>query len=74
VVVGAGYTGTEVAALGALLTQRALRHRPRLRGHQARWVLLDMASRVRPGLDAGLSGPAAKVLHRRVSKSGRGRW
>ncbi len=65
VVVGAGYTGTEVAAQGALLTQRALRHRPRLRGHQARWVLVDLASRVLPGLNAGLSGPAAKVLHQR---------
>ncbi len=64
-VVGAGYTGTEVAAQGALLTQRALRHRPQLRGHQARWVLLDLASRVLPRLDAGLSGPAASVLHRR---------
>lgn len=65
VVVGAGYTGTEVAAQGALLTQRALRHRPQLRGHQARWVLLDLASRVLPGLNAGLSGPAAKVLRHR---------
>ncbi len=65
VVVGAGYTGTEVAAQGALLTQRALRRRPRLRGHRARWVLLDLASRVLPRLDAGLSGPAAKVLRRR---------
>jgi NADH:quinone reductase (non-electrogenic) len=65
VVVGAGYTGTEVAAQGALLTERALRHRPRLRGHRARWVLLDLASRVLPGLDAGLSGPAARVLHQR---------
>ncbi|MGH3418635.1 MAG: NAD(P)/FAD-dependent oxidoreductase [Streptosporangiaceae bacterium] len=64
VVVGAGYTGTEVAAQGALLTQRALRHRPQLRG-QVRWVLVDLASRVLPGLDAGLSGPAANVLHRR---------
>lgn len=65
VVVGAGYTGTEVAAQGALLTRRALRHRPQLRGHQARWVLLDLASRVLPGLNAGLSGPAATVLRRR---------
>jgi NADH dehydrogenase len=65
VVVGAGYTGTEVAAQGALLTRRALRHRPQLRGQQARWVLLDRASRVLPGLDAGLSGPAASVLRRR---------
>lgn len=65
VVVGAGYTGTEVAAQGALLTRRALRRRPELRGHQARWVLLDLASRVLPGLSAELSGPAASVLRRR---------
>ena len=65
VVVGAGYTGTEVAAQGALLTSRALRRRPELRGHQARWVLLDLASRVLPGLSAELSGPAASVLRRR---------
>ena len=65
VVVGAGYTGTEVAAQGALLTRRALQRRPELRGHQARWVLLDLASRVLPGLSAELSGPAASVLRRR---------
>lgn len=65
VVVGAGYTGTEVAAQGALLTERALRHRSQLRGHRARWVLLDLASRVLPGLDAGLSGPASEVLRQR---------
>lgn len=54
VVVGAGYTGTEVAAQGALLTRRALQRRPQLRGHQARWVLLDLASRVwRPGCCQG---------------------
>lgn len=65
VVVGAGYTGTEVAAQGALLTRRALRERPRLRGQQARWVLMDLASRVLPGLSERLSGPTAKVLRRR---------
>jgi NADH:quinone reductase (non-electrogenic) len=65
VVVGAGYTGTEVAAQGALLTRRALRGRTRLRGLQARWVLVDVASRVLPRLDARLSGPTAKVLRRR---------
>lgn len=65
VVVGAGYTGTEVAAQGALLTRRALRGRPGLRGQPVRWVLLDLASRVLPGLDARLSGPTAGVLRRR---------
>jgi len=61
VVVGAGYTGTEVAAQGALLTQRALRHRPRRRGHQARWVLLDLASRVLPGLMPGCQARPSMV-------------
>lgn len=65
VVVGAGYSGTEVAAQGALLTRRALRGRPRLRGQQARWVLVDQAPRVLPGLDARLSEPTARVLRRR---------
>jgi NADH dehydrogenase len=72
-VVGAGYTGTEVAAQGALLTQRALRHRPRLRGQHARWVLLDLASRVLPGLDAGLSGRPPRCCAGGVSTSGWGR-
>jgi NADH:ubiquinone reductase (H+-translocating) len=65
VVVGAGYTGTEVAAQGALLTRRALRDRSRLRGQQVRWVLLDLAPRVLPGLDSRLSWPTARVLRRR---------
>lgn len=65
VVVGAGYTGTEVAAQGALLTRRALRNRPRLRGQQARWVLMDLGSRVLSKLDERLSGPTVKVLRRR---------
>jgi NADH:quinone reductase (non-electrogenic) len=34
-------------------------------GWSGGWVLLDLASRVLPGLNAGLSGPAAKVLRRR---------
>ena len=36
VVVGAGYTGTEVAASGQLLTKIAARHRPGLSGQQLR--------------------------------------
>src|SRR4029453_18953730 len=46
VVVGAGYTGTEVAAQGQLLTGAALRHFPGLSPGEVRWVLLDLAPRV----------------------------
>jgi NADH dehydrogenase len=63
VVVGAGYTGTEVAAQGVLATRATLRkHHPRLRGRTARWLLLDTAQRVLPGLRERLSSTAAKTL------------
>ncbi|MBO0730289.1 MAG: FAD-dependent oxidoreductase, partial [Acidimicrobiaceae bacterium] len=39
VVVGGGYTGTEVAAHGPLLTTRLTRQLPALRGQRVRWVL-----------------------------------
>ncbi|HEY7596386.1 MAG TPA: NAD(P)/FAD-dependent oxidoreductase [Actinophytocola sp.] len=57
VVVGAGYTGTELAAQGKELTRQAKR--------DARWVLLDMADRVLPNLSPRLSGPAKRVLEKR---------
>jgi NADH dehydrogenase len=62
VVVGAGYTGTEVAAQGVLATRAALRTHPRLRGRTARWLLLDTAERVLPGLRERLSATAAATL------------
>jgi NADH dehydrogenase len=68
VVVGAGYTGTEVAAHGVLFTDSlarqnaAPRHQPRPR---PRWVLLDVAERVLPSLDERLSRTADRVLRRR---------
>jgi NADH dehydrogenase len=62
VVVGAGYTGTEVAAQGVLATRAALRKHPRLRGRSARWLLLDTADRVLPGLSERLSATAARTL------------
>jgi NADH:ubiquinone reductase (H+-translocating) len=62
VVVGAGYTGTEVAAQGVLVTKAALRKHPRLRGRMPRWLLLDTAERVLPGLRERLSVTAAKTL------------
>jgi NADH:ubiquinone reductase (H+-translocating) len=66
VVVGAGYTGTEVAAHGKLFTDalvkrhHTLRHRP-----PPRWMLLDIADRVLPELDERLSRTAGRVLRRR---------
>lgn len=65
VVVGAGYTGTEVVAQGQLLTREAVRADPHLREDQVRWVLVDLAPRVLPNLDERLSGPALQVLRRR---------
>ena len=51
VVVGAGYTGTEVAAQGQLFTTRLAQKMPGLAGQQIRWLLLDTAPRLLPELD-----------------------
>jgi NADH dehydrogenase len=64
-VVGAGYTGTEVAAQGPLISAAQLKRRPRLRGEKVRWLLLDIAERVLPELDQRLSRTADKVLRER---------
>jgi NADH dehydrogenase len=65
VVVGAGYTGTEVAAQGPLFTEAiAGRHRE-LRDQKMRWLLLDVAPRVLPELDPRLSRAADRVLRQR---------
>lgn len=64
VVVGAGYTGTEVAAHGQLFTDMLAKWLPRLR-ERPRWLLLDIADRVLPELDPRLSRTAARVLARR---------
>ena len=65
VVVGAGYTGTEVAAHGQLLTTRLARKLPGLAGQPIRWLLLDLAPRVLAELDPRLSTTAERVLRRR---------
>ena len=65
VVVGAGYTGTEVAAHGQLLTTRLARQMPGLAGEHIRWMLLDTAPRLLPELDPHLSRTADRVLRRR---------
>jgi NADH dehydrogenase len=64
VVVGAGYTGTEVAAQGVLFTEALTRRRETLRG-RPRWLLLDTAERVLPTLDSRLGTAADKVLRER---------
>ncbi|WP_026197697.1 NAD(P)/FAD-dependent oxidoreductase [Sciscionella marina] len=65
VVVGAGYTGTEVAAQGpAFAAELAARHRE-LDGQRIRWLLLEVADRVLPSLDERLSRTADTVLRRR---------
>src|SRR4051812_15769833 len=66
VVVGAGYTGTEVAAQGPLLTDALVRRHHVLRGQRVRWLLLDTAPRVLPELDRRLSRAADRVLRRRA--------
>ena len=65
VVVGAGYTGTEVAASGQLLTRIAARHQPGLSDQKMRWILVDIAPRLMPELDPRLSAVAHRVLSRR---------
>ncbi|MFI1329127.1 NAD(P)/FAD-dependent oxidoreductase [Streptomyces sp. NPDC020845] len=66
VVVGAGYTGTEVAAHGVLLTDALARHNGALRGAPPpRWLLIDIADRVLPELDRRLSDTADRVLTKR---------
>jgi NADH dehydrogenase len=65
VVVGAGYTGTEVAAQGQLLTTRLARTLPGLAGQPIRWLLIDTAPRLLPELDEHLSRTADRVLRRR---------
>ncbi|MGV9453544.1 NAD(P)/FAD-dependent oxidoreductase [Streptomyces sp. NPDC003635] len=65
VVVGAGYTGTEVAAQGQLFTDSQVRKHPMRTGMRPRWLLLDIADRVLPELDERLSRTADRVLRER---------
>ena len=62
VVVGAGYTGTEVAAQGVLYTDALVKNRP---GIQPRWLLVDVADRVLPSLDERLARASDRVLRER---------
>jgi NADH dehydrogenase len=65
VVVGAGYTGTEVAAQGPLFTDAIAARHPELRDQRIRWLLLDVAPKVLPELNPRLSRAADKVLRAR---------
>ncbi|MGC0207173.1 FAD-dependent oxidoreductase [Streptomyces levis] len=65
VVVGAGYTGTEVAAHGQMFTDAQVRRHPLRRGMRPRWMLLDVAPRVLPEMDPKLSATADRVLRQR---------
>ncbi|MER5292631.1 FAD-dependent oxidoreductase [Streptomyces pharetrae] len=65
VVVGAGYTGTEVAAHGQLFTDAQVRRHPLRESLRPRWLLLDVAPRVLPELGERLSRTAGRVLRQR---------
>ncbi|MCW7944097.1 NADH dehydrogenase [Streptomyces hygroscopicus] len=65
VVVGAGYTGTEVAAQGQRFTDDLVREHPLWKGVRPRWLLLDIAPRVMPEMGERLSRTADRVLRRR---------
>ncbi|WP_210584892.1 NAD(P)/FAD-dependent oxidoreductase [Streptomyces sp. GESEQ-35] len=65
VVVGAGYTGTEVAAQGQRYTDAQVRGHPLRDEMRPRWLLLDIAPRVLPELDEHLSRTADRVLRQR---------
>ncbi|MFG3546122.1 FAD-dependent oxidoreductase [Streptomyces sp. NPDC047725] len=65
VVVGAGYTGTEVAAHGQMYTDAQVRKHPMRTGMRPRWMLLDVAPRVLPEMDERLSRTAERVLRQR---------
>ncbi|ASW54994.1 NAD(P)/FAD-dependent oxidoreductase [Plantactinospora sp. KBS50] len=64
VVVGAGYTGTEVAAHGQLFTDELAAQHSGL-GRRPRWMLVDVADRVLPGLHERMSETARRVLDQR---------
>jgi NADH dehydrogenase len=65
VVVGAGYTCTEVTANCQRLTTKLAKTMPGLAGQEIRWMLLDLAPRVLAELDPRLSRTAERVLRRR---------
>ncbi|HKS98146.1 MAG TPA: NAD(P)/FAD-dependent oxidoreductase [Rugosimonospora sp.] len=65
VVVGAGYTGVEVAAQCQQFAAKVAAQHAGLAGLRPRWLLLDVADRVLPELDRRLSRAADRVLRER---------
>jgi NADH:ubiquinone reductase (H+-translocating) len=65
VVVGAGYTGTELAAQGQLFTLAARHHYPHIGPDDLRWVLVDLAPTILAELGERLSRPALRILRGR---------
>jgi NADH dehydrogenase len=66
VVVGAGYTGTEVAAHGKRFTDELARQNSALRDQKSpRWLLLDIAPRIMPEMSKFMADTAMKVLTQR---------
>jgi NADH:ubiquinone reductase (H+-translocating) len=65
VVAGAGYTGTEVAAHGQLLTRDLARGRDGLRDQQIRWLLIDRSAHVLSELSPRLAETAHRTLTQR---------
>jgi NADH dehydrogenase len=65
VVVGAGYTGTELAAQMMQFTRGAAARLPNLAPASVRWILCDLAPRVLPELRQALSDRALDVLTER---------
>ncbi|WP_090795908.1 NAD(P)/FAD-dependent oxidoreductase [Asanoa ishikariensis] len=63
VVVGAGYTGTEVAAHGVQFTDMLAKQKKT--PIKPQWILLDLAKRVLPELDERMSKDAHRVLEER---------
>jgi len=63
VVVGAGYTGSEVAAHGVQFTDLLAKHKKT--PVKPKWVLLDLAKRVLPELDERMSKDADQLLRER---------
>jgi NADH:ubiquinone reductase (H+-translocating) len=65
VVIGAGYSGTELIAELHALVMRVLPAYPRLRPHDLRWILADVAGTVLPELGDELGPRALSVLRAR---------
>ncbi|MFI6598262.1 NAD(P)/FAD-dependent oxidoreductase [Nonomuraea sp. NPDC050536] len=63
-VVGGGYTGSETAACLQLLTSKAMRRFPELRG-LLRWTLVDVAAKLLPELGDHLGEATERILRKR---------